>query len=393
VYPHDTFTSDSTMKNTSTPCGGLLLVLSLSPSAFGQARPLPSSQLLDDAQPGFLEQVWYGSNLGSIDLLDMFTAPEQWDQARSEIDVFLLSGSQVGSGGWSCTVLPNATCADNHLDNLVQVQAFPKLRTWGIDLAIESFFAGPLLSVDPVVCSSSAHVSSLTLNGSVNVIQNVQANGGVVHTLRIDEPIRQWYPTHYYLQTGQTDPRPCLVNSLDAVADHVVPYIQQMQTWFPTISIGQVELYPEVSVESLKEWILILEARGVSLPYLHLDVHYPRVEQYNGWGLNIDVGADMRELRSFAADRGMAFGVIYTDVSWDSQLWDPSEYDDQAYYESTVEWIDLVEAANVRPHHLIYQSWVQPYYTTGAGMRQIPTNLPEDSRSVFSQTRLINETH
>ncbi len=375
------------MKNAVGLIGSVLLINLLSIGVAAQSPPGSGSP---GQKQAIVDQVWYGSNLGSVDLLNMFTTPEQWTQARSRIDVFLLSGSQVGSGGWSCTVLPSADCGDNHLANLVDVQAFQRLCEWGIDIAIESFFAGPIMSVEPIVCSTDSGVLSLSLNGSINVIQNVQVNGGEVRYLRIDEPIRQWYPTHYYLQTGQIDPRPCLVDSLDAIADHVVPYILQMQAWFPTISIGQVELYPEVSVDSLKQWILILEARGVTLPFLHMDIHGTRVEQYNSWwGLNIDVGADMRELKSFAEARGMEFGIIYTDIIWNSQLWDPTDYDDQTYYENTVDWINYIETEDARPHHQIYQSWVVPYYTTGPGLKQTPVNLPENDPSIFSQTRLL----
>ena len=91
------------------------------------------------------------------------------------------------------------------------------------------------------------------------------------------------------------DPRPCLVDTLQEVADHVVPYLQQMKTWYPDIEIGHVELYPEVGVEALKQWIVLLEANKVPLPYLHLDVHFPRVQQYISFGLAIDLAADLRE--------------------------------------------------------------------------------------------------
>ncbi|MCZ6835829.1 MAG: hypothetical protein O7G85_08655 [Planctomycetota bacterium] len=367
----------------------VLFITMLSIEAFAQSPPGSHTQI---QRTTGLEQVWYGSNLGSVDLLDMFTPGNaSWSRARSRIDVWLFSGSQVASGGWSCTVLPHTECGNNHLVNLVNVQAFQQLCDWDIDITIESFFAGPIMTIEPLECSTDAHVLNLTLNGSVNVIQNVQANGGEVSTLRIDEPIRQWYPTHYYLQTGQTDPRPCLESSLETIADHVVAYLQQMQVWFPGLPIGQVELYPEVSVDTLKQWILILEAKGVTLPYLHMDIHMPRVEQYNAWGITIDVGADMRELKSFAEDRGMDFGIIYTDVNWDSQLWDPADYDDQTYYQSTLDWFNFIEAENARPHHLIFQSWVVPYYTTGSGLNRIPINLPEDDPSIYSHTRLVND--
>jgi hypothetical protein len=297
------------------------------------------------SQPADSSMVWFTPNVGSVDMLDLFNQPEQWDSARSRIDVFKFYTGQVGSGGWSCLVNPSSNCGDNHLDNFIDVQAFSKLGDWGIDIAIESFFAGPVMSVNPIECSTSEYVFSLTLDGSVNVIQNVQSNGGTVRYLAMDEPIRQWYPLYHYIYTGQTDPRPCLVDSLGELADHVAAYIHQMQIWFPSVSIGQIGLYPEVGVDQFKEWIIALEARGVSLPFLHIDVHGPRVDEYN----------------------------------------------DSTYYAGTMNWVNFVHDANLKPDHSIFQSWVFPYYTTGIGPNEIPVNLPEDDISIYSHTRLIND--
>jgi hypothetical protein len=343
------------------------------------------------SQPADSSMVWFTPNVGSVDMLDLFNQPEQWDSARSRIDVFKFYTGQVGSGGWSCLVNPSSNCGDNHLQNFVNVQAFSKLGQWEIDIAIESFFAGPVMSVNPIECSTSEYVFSLTLDGSVNVIQNVQSNGGTVRYLAMDEPIRQWYPLYHYIYTGQTDPRPCLVDSLGELADHVAAYIHQMQIWFPSVSIGQIGLYPEVGVDQFKEWIIALEARGVSLPFLHIDVHGPRVDQYISFGINIDVAADMAELKSFLHAHDIEFGIIFFDTYYDIQYWQPDEYNDSTYYTRTMDWVNFVHDANLKPDHSIFQSWVFPYYTTGIGPNEIPVNLPEDDSTIYSHTRLINE--
>ncbi len=110
----------------------------------------------------------------------LFNNPEQWDSARSKIDVFKFYTGQVGSGGWSGIGNSGYNIGENHLENLVNVQAFYNLGQWDIEIAIESFFAGPAMSIDTIVCSTSEYVFALTLDGSINVIQNVQSNGGVV---------------------------------------------------------------------------------------------------------------------------------------------------------------------------------------------------------------------
>lgn len=342
------------------------------------------------SQSPFEEQVWYTPNVGSVDMLDLFTSPELWTSARSRIDVFKFYTGQVGSGGWSCTVHPESNCGQNHLQNFIDIQAFEMLELWDIDIAIESFFAGPVMSVDPIVCSTSEYVFSLSLDGSLNVIQNVQANGGTVRYLAMDEPIRQWYPEYFYIYTGQTDPRPCLANSLGSLADDVAAYILQMQTWFPSIPIGQIGLYPEVGIDQFKEWVLALEARGVTLPFLHLDVDGPRVDQYISWGIPLDVAADLAELKTFLAEHSIAFGVIFTDIYWNSQVWEEDAYTDSTYFASALDWFDFIQTTNVAPNHSIFQSWVYPVYVSGLGPNEIPINLPENDPAVYSHTRLIN---
>ena len=349
------------------------------------------AQELPAQSPSREEQVWFTPNIASVDMLDLFNSPEQWDSARSQIDVFKFYLVQVGTGGWGCVGHPAYNCGDNHLENFVDAHAFWKLALWDIDIAIESFYAGPIKSYDPVECSTSEYVLSLTLDGSINVIQSVQANGGTVRYLAMDEPMRRWLPEYYYVYWGGTDPRPCLADSLGALADDVTAYILQMQEWFPSIPIGQIALYPEVGIDQLKEWIFALEARGVALPFLHIDVNGPRVDQYIALGMGIDVAADMAELKSFLEAHGVAFGVIFTDPYWGSQAWEPDEYDDQFYYERTMEWVSFVSDANLEPDHSIFQSWVFPVYTTGYGPNEIPINLPEDDPAVYSHTRLINE--
>jgi hypothetical protein len=181
------------------------------------------------------------------------------------------------------------------------------------------------------------------------------------------------------------------VDSIGVLADHMAAYLQQMEVWFPNIPVGQIDLYPEVSVDMFKEWIIALEARGVSIPFLHLDVNGPRVDQYIGLGFDVDVAADFMELKSFLNNRGIDFGVIVTDVYWNSQLWEPGTYTDQTYYDQTMAWAGTVAATDVDLDHVIFQSWVKPYYTTGEGPKQVPVNLPEDNMSIYSHTRLIND--
>ncbi len=322
-------------------------------------------------------------------MLDLFKSPERWATARSKVQVFKFYKTQVGSEGWSCAAIADSLCGPNDLENIVAADAFAKLNAWGIDIAIDTFFAGPIDSLDPIVCTTGERAVSLSLNGTANAINNVQAGGGTVRYLAMDEPIRQWYPTQFYLLSGQTDPRPCLTNSLGVLADYVAEYILFIQDALPSVSIGHVELYPEVGVAQFKEWILLLEARGVTLSFLHLDVNGPRVAQYIDLGIDIDVAADLIELKSFLADHNTALGVIITDTQWNSRLWDEDEYDDAVYFGHTMEWVHELAPVAGSIDHLVFQSWVFPFYTMGLGPKQIPTNLPDDDVALATHTRLI----
>lgn len=119
----------------------MILMLAILPTKDLPAQSIPRQN-----------QIWFNPNVGSVDMLDLFNNPEQWDSARAKIDVFKFYTGQVGTGGWSCIGNPYYNCGKNHLENLVIVQAFYKLGQWGIDIAVESFFAGPVMSVNPVKC-------------------------------------------------------------------------------------------------------------------------------------------------------------------------------------------------------------------------------------------------
>lgn len=346
-------------------------------------NPSQAERLIDQ------DRVWFTPNIGSVDMLDLFASPELWATARSNTDVFSFYMRQAGSEGWSCESIPNSNCGPNNLQGLIDNDAFTKLATWGIDISLEAFFAGPVASLDPIVCTPDEQVRSLTLSGTANAIQNVHDHGGTVRHLVMDEPIWQWYPARFYTETGQTDPRPCLANSLDVVADHVADYVLFIQDALPSVSIGQVELYPESGVDRLKDWILALEQRGVQLAFLHLDVHGPRVAQYNSFGIEVDVAADLLDLKSFLADHGVDLGVIITDVNWNAQVWEEDEYDDTAYYSRTLDWVNQLTPIADSIDNFVFQSWVLPYYTTGPGPKQIPRNLPDDDITLDSHTRLL----
>ncbi len=348
-------------------------------------------------------QVWFTPNMGSTDFLKLFSRPNQWADARAKIDVFKFYTGHIANGGESCKGTVRG--GSNYLENIIKTRAFSKLKKWNIDIAIESLYPFPVRSGgDPPKIMTGKEAVGYATAVSKELIRNVQSNGGTVRYLVMDEPIRKWYPQlSYFRSKGREKKPPGMYDTLGKLADDVAEYIKRVKSKHPSIQIGQVELYPEVGVDQFKEWITELKKRDVSLPFLHLDVHQERIDSYRSFGMNIDVAEDLKALKSFLKARKIAFGVIFTDLTW--QTYKPGDYNDKIYYDNAVKWTRLVKSAIDEPDHSVFQSWaivftkrtyekipreelVREYEKR---TQKIPVNLPENDPSVHSHTRLIIE--
>jgi hypothetical protein len=346
-------------------------------------------------------QVWFSPNMGSTDFLQLFTRPDQWADARAKIDVFKFYTGHVASGGQSCKGTVRG--GSNYIENLIEAKAFSRLKKWKVDIAIESLYPFPVRSAgNPPKIMTGKEAVAYAAMISKELIHNVQSNGGTVRYLVMDEPIRKWYPQVSCLRSRGKKPAG-MYDTLGKLADDVAEYIKRMKSEHPSVQIGQVELYPEVGVDQFKEWIVELTKRDVSLPFLHLDVHQGRVDSYRSFGMHIDVAQDLKALKSFFEARKVAFGVIFTDLTW--QHYKPGNYNDKIYYDNAIKWTRRVKAAMGEPDHSIFQSWAI-VFTKRTYMKipqeerirefekrtqKIPVNLPENDPSVFSHTRLLIE--
>jgi len=341
------------------------------------------------SQPADSGQVWFGPAMGSADMLVLFTNPNQWDSARSRIDVFQFLTHHVNS--WPCM---GGLCNDNILDSFAQVEAFTRLDEWGIDICIEG--AGILPQTPygtPVDCSLEMQTAAQNaFNWTVDAIVNVQANGGTVRYIAIDEPIRRWYSPIYPPSGGPE----CKTESLAEIAAMVADFITMMNNAAPSIIVGQIILYPEVDVEGIKTYVAELENLGINLPFIHLDVHGLRIIDYAGpvYGrvTLAQAKADMLELETFCHAHNISFAPILIDLSFNTQLWEYGQYTDEVYYVGAIDWINEVNSAIGQPDHLVFESWAMPQYSDTNLVSVItPVNLPENDTSVFSHTRIINE--
>lgn len=297
---------------------------------------------VDLAQP----QVWYAPNMGSVDFLGLFSQPESWEKARERVDVFKFYGNSV----WG---FPYDIGGANVLDAFVDVAAFQRLHDWGIAVALElgviKFFA----------CEPESWVEYADLT-----ISNIEANGGRVSFIAMDEPLLGGQ----LVENGQT-----CGYSIEESAQVVAEYVRMVKDAHPDVAIGTIETIPPQTADEVGQWIVALEAAGVVPAFLHLDVEI-------SLGVN-DPGfvAALGQLRDFSEERGIPFGLILT-ADW--QRADS----DRGYYDSVMQWASSIAERLGRPTHLVFQSWIGP---APSGLHEMPVNLPEDDPDVYSHTRLI----
>ena len=310
-------------------------------------RPTSTSTLAPTPVPSDL--TWFAPNMGSRDYAELFTKPEQWSVARSRINVFKFYTQNVLD--YPCPI-----CGDNTLNTFVEVQAFQRLTDWGIAISVE------VGAVKEWGCTGTEE-----FRVAKTVIQNIQANGGTVAFLDMDEP----YIGGELVANGKT-----CGYTMEQSADVTSQFIRQVKAAYPNILVGDTEPYPYFSVPELEQWILALEDRGVTLAHFHLDVDIEKVRVDRR-----DVVADLQTLSQFFQEHRIPFGVIFTS-NW------KAAGSDRAYFDSTLEWIRTVNDAIGKPQHVIFQSWQGP---AANSVHEIPINLPENDSSSYSHTRLIIE--
>ncbi|MEX0865046.1 MAG: hypothetical protein WD269_09265 [Acidimicrobiia bacterium] len=293
--------------------------------------------------------VWFAPNMASTDFVELFSEPEAWATARAEVNVFKF---------YSANLFPDPCeiCGDISLGVLADADAFSLLGEWGKPIAIE---------VGAVYEGGCRGDATFEHDAGV-VIDNVARSGGAVRIVAMDEPL-----LHGGVKpmTGSCDYTPA-----EAAAE-TAAFVAALHTAHPTIIVGDIEPYPHYSVAELQEWITALQHNGVVPAFFHLDVDMERVRVEGH-----DVAADLATMQRFVEDRDIVFGVILTS-NW------TQAGTDQAYYQSTMEWVRRVEAIG-RPQHVIFQSWQGP---AANGDHEVPINLPDADPETYSHTRLILE--
>jgi hypothetical protein len=286
--------------------------------------------------------VWFAPNLASEDMLDLFTRPEEWPSARSNVTVFKFYASQILADETGCP-----ECGPNRFPSFTSVSAFSRLAGWGIAIALE------VPAIKDWGCRAA-----VTAPMALEAIARVQAGGGSVRYLAMDEP----------LAGGDA----CGYTQAESAAQ-TAAFVRAVRSAHPEVEIGDIEPYPLHAVQDLASWLQALSLEQVSLSFLHLDVDRVHADR-----LALDVADDLVSMRDACRAQGVPFGVI---------LWGADGTTDQTYFEDVLDWTRRVASALGRPEQTIFQSWA----VAPDGSRTVPLNLPEKDPAVFSHTRLIDE--
>ncbi len=291
--------------------------------------------------------VWFAPNLGSLDMVDLFTQPQAWPAARGELGVFKFYEQQLISERPADCV----DCGPNILPAFEQAQAFTELGDWDVAIAVE---VGVIKGQS---CSPEANAAL-----AIEAIRNVQQGGGVVRYLALDEPL-----------LGARD---CGIGLTDLgqAAKTVATFSGLVHQAYPAVSIGDIEPYPEFGVAVLTAWLAALRAEGFVPDFFHLDVDRARAAT----SLGVDVPTDLRTLMRLVEAQQIPFGVIF---------WGADGTDEAAYAADVLAWVETVRQAIGKPTQSIFQSWSRG--TDGRFL--VPRNLPETDATNMTHTRLLNE--
>lgn len=295
------------------------------------------------------DETWFAPNVGSADLLNLFSEPARWARARSRVQVFQFYQPNIVFDT-GCV-----RCENNTKSNLIAVDAYRKLRTWGIDLAIES----GVIKAEHPPCSVAPWVGA-----ALESISVVLANGGTLPRISMDEPL--------YGAT-RTDLVPGCRISLTAATDQVASYVAQLRAQHPGIRVGLVEPYPALPVGQIAQFLSALASRGVAPAYFHLDVDEDALQ--GPWQQEIAA------LRGHVDALGIPFGVLLTAPRADTS--------DQFYVRARQNLERYLFLG--RQAHAVFQSFAVSAPGTPSERQYLPVNLPDNDAQVLSLSRLVIE--
>jgi hypothetical protein len=299
------------------------------------------------------KQVWFTPASAAPDLLDLFNNGALWETARERLAVIKFYQGQL--------MVPHPLAVEgNTLDALRDVRAFSRISSeWHKSIAIE------VGSVKAFYCSADGTAESRAVSETNGVIGVVEALGGRVSYLAMDEP--------FYAAATE---RPCGAPDAEAAVDRVVNYVRGVTAVHPGISIGLIEPWPYFSAATIARFLTALRQRGVTLPFFHVDVDLDQVRPGRD-----DFARDLRYLAGVCAAQGTRFGMIIwgqdgtSDAAYMTGAWKRVQLTADAF----ADWLDM-------PQDIVFQTWTRDPRTN---LPTVPANLPEATPN--THTWLINQ--
>jgi len=249
---------------------------------------------------------------GSLDYMSLFTDTAPWAKAASHVQVFKLYGWKSVGGLTSDVELEQMISDLNRRGIAIALETGPLTRTAACGTGVEGF-GGP--------------------EEGVGFVLRIRAAGGVVRFVALDEP--------FFFGSLYSGPNACHWSE-EEVARQVATYVQAIKTVFPDVVVGDIEPLPAgVHVDDLEKWVTIYRSvTGSYLPFFHLDLDFSQPDWPDA----------AKELETFARQRGIEFGIIYTG--------DHSDLSDGEWVAHAEERMVTYEAkTGGRPDHVIFQSW------------------------------------
>jgi hypothetical protein len=301
-------------------------------------------------------ELWFGPNIGSIDLLDLFRYPEKWETARHNIRMFQLYAQHI----YLDQELPAAMNGPNHWPALCGVKAFDRLKEWGLELSIE-MGAVKWDPNNPKGCTAEANeTTALTV-----VIKRITDAGGRIGAIAIDEALDSGLSRKPGFGRGLT---------LEKTVEYTARFMQNLKPAVP--AIGVIEPYPDLTAALIIKFMEGLQQAGQSPAFLHLDVDRYGIRDHKI--LDKQVAKDLGSLQYHCGKWGIPFGVV---------LWGQRFHDEAEYHTDVLRWVEQLHRWLDRwPDRLIVQSWEEIQHTN---LKTLPHNVPDNEP--LSHTRLICE--
>jgi hypothetical protein len=296
--------------------------------------------------PVSAQRIWFTPGPGTLDFQRLFEHPDEWQRARALITVFQFYQQHT-------QMPPASIVGPNSYDAFVRVDAFRRIRAWGMKTAME------LGSVKEGYCLDEPDGMEASIQSTLASVMAVEAAGGTVDYLAQDEPF----------VSGRL--RVCGGPALEPTADKVAAYMSAVQRRFPNIGIGLIEAYPFSSAATIETILDLLRARGTPPAFLHVDVDWRALEPG-------EFARDLPRLQAAARARGITFGVIVWGYNGDA---DRLFADDAADIANRL--ADAFGSWEKMPERIIFQSWAE----SSTGLQITPSNLPEDR--AYAHTNIV----